>query len=117
MPWKMVFFLIVLAFVVFFAGFNISNTSDISFGFYTIQSVPIFISLFVAFLIGAFVMIPFMTRGKNKGKSRIERQEKRGKIRQEIQDDEIAPDIPPVPMEELPTEIPELENESKKKKK
>ncbi|MBT3274000.1 MAG: hypothetical protein HN368_12660 [Spirochaetales bacterium] len=70
MPWKMVFFLIVLALVVFFAGFNISNVSDISFGFYTVQNVPIFISLFVAFLVGTLVMLPFVT-GKKQTKKKI----------------------------------------------
>ena len=64
MPWRMIFFLVVLAFVVFFAGFNITNVSDISFGFYTIIDVPIFISLFIAFIVGALVMIPFVAKSK-----------------------------------------------------
>ena len=64
----MIFFLVVLAFVVFFAGFNITNVSDISFGFYTIVDVPIFISLFVAFIAGAVIMIPFVARKKKSKK-------------------------------------------------
>ncbi len=70
-PWKMIFFLIILAFVVFFAGFNITNVSDISFGFYTIKDVPIFISLFIAFIIGALIMIPFIAKSSNAKKRQI----------------------------------------------
>lgn len=58
-PWKLIFFLIILTIVVLFAGFNINNTSDVSFGFKTAKDVPIFISLFIAFLLGNFVMLPF----------------------------------------------------------
>ena len=65
-PWKMIFFLVILAFVVFFAGFNITNVSDISFGFYTIKDVPIFISLFIAFAAGVVVMLPFCLTKKRK---------------------------------------------------
>ena len=70
MPWRMAFFLIILALVVFFAGFNITNVSDISFGFYTIENVPIFISLFISFLVGTLVMIPFVAKSKVKSKKK-----------------------------------------------
>ncbi|MBN1686142.1 MAG: hypothetical protein JW852_05780 [Spirochaetales bacterium] len=88
-PWKMIFFLVVLAFVVFFAGFNITNVSDISFGFYTIVDVPIFISLFIAFIAGAVIMIPFVARS-GKAKKRKERTRKQV---EPPSDDEI-PEIP-----------------------
>ena len=81
----MIFFLLVLAIVVFFAGFNITNVSDISFGFYTIVDVPIFISLFIAFLAGAVVMLPFVAK-KKKMKS--------GKKRTKVLPEEEVPEIP-----------------------
>jgi uncharacterized integral membrane protein len=62
MPWRLVLFLVALALMVAFAGFNLDNTADVSFGFYTIPSVPIFISLFTSFLLGAVVMLPFSMR-------------------------------------------------------
>jgi uncharacterized integral membrane protein len=59
MPWRLVLFLIVLALVVAFAGFNIQNVASISFGFYTVEEVPVFLSLFAAFFLGVVVMLPF----------------------------------------------------------
>jgi uncharacterized integral membrane protein len=59
MPWRLISFLVALAIFVIFAGLNAGNQSDISFGFYTFQKTPIFISLFVAFLLGALVVLPF----------------------------------------------------------
>ncbi len=89
-PWKMIFFLIILAFVVFFAGFNLTNVSDISFGFYKLVDVPIFISLFIAFIVGALVMLPFVIKsGKGKAdKKKIPQDNKQGAI----------DDIPEVPV-------------------
>ena len=69
-PWRLILFLCILAIIILFIGFNITNASDISFGFYTFTSVPVFISLFIAFLFGAFVMLPFAVVGK-KGKKKI----------------------------------------------
>lgn len=90
MPWRMILFLAILAIVVFFAGFNISNVSDISFGFRSITGVPIFISLFVAYLVGTLTMVPFLV-----GKRKRSRKSKDDKI--------------PEPMPEMP-ELPEVED-------
>ena len=65
MPWRLIAFLIVLTLVVLFAGFNITNESDISFGFYTLTKVPVFLSLFIAFLLGTFLVLPFAVRKRN----------------------------------------------------
>lgn len=67
MPWRLITFLIVLTLVVLFAGFNTTGV-PISFGFYTLPSVPVFLSLIIAFLAGTFVMLPFaVKRRKAKG--------------------------------------------------
>ena len=104
-PWKMIFFLAILAVVVFFAGFNITNVSDISFGFYEVIDVPIFISLFIAFFAGALVMIPFVAKKKKSrvGKSRIEAAPK-------SQEEEEIPEIPA--MDE--SDSPRHQNKTKK---
>ena len=98
MPWRLMFFIVILGIVVFFAGFNITNVSDISFGFYTITDVPIFISLFVAFLVGTLVMIPFRVGRKRRGDTKPSRS-----ARIEPQD---MPEIPSLPDEEDVTEKP-----------
>lgn len=68
-PWKLVLFLILMTIFVVFAGFNVRNVSDISVGFATIKDVPIFLSLFIAFLAGAFFSLPFAL-GKRKAKEK-----------------------------------------------
>jgi hypothetical protein len=65
-PIKLIIFLVVLGIVIFFVGFNLKNVSDISFGFHTLEDVPIFISLFIAFAAGVVVMLPFTFRRKKK---------------------------------------------------
>jgi uncharacterized integral membrane protein len=73
MPWRMIVFLIVLGLVVFFASFNITNVSDISFGVTELKDIPIFVSLFISFLIGAVVMLPFVfAKGKKNAKKKRE---------------------------------------------
>ncbi len=59
MPWKLLFYLIVLSVVVLFAGVNIRNVSDVSVGFHTFEDIPIFVSLFAAFFLGVLVTLPF----------------------------------------------------------
>ncbi len=59
MPWKLLFYLVVLSVVVLFAGVNIRNVSDVSVGFHTFEDIPIFVSLFAAFFLGVLVTLPF----------------------------------------------------------
>ena len=66
-PFKLILFLVILGIIVFFIGFNLTNVSDISFGFHTFTDVPIFISLFIAFAIGIIIMLPVsFIRGRNR---------------------------------------------------
>lgn len=94
MPWRLVVFLVILGFVVFFAGFNIENASDVSFGFYTLSDVPIFISLFIAFLVGVLIMLPFVV-GTSKSK-----QKKHKKKKNQVADDAVLEAIENPPMHE-----------------
>ncbi len=89
-PWKLILFLILLLIFVLFAGFNIKNVSDINLGFTTIEDVPIFISLFIAFLIGSFIVLPFTLRRKNSHKP-----EKKPPKKEEKRKEEPAEVIPP----------------------
>jgi uncharacterized integral membrane protein len=78
MPWRLIFVVILMGIVLFFVGFNIENRADVSFGFHTFTQVPIFISLFVAFLAGVIVMLPFTFgfRHKRKLKNKLNQEKK-----------------------------------------
>lgn len=107
MPWRLIAFLIVLTIVVLFAGFNISNVSDISFGFYTLTKVPVFLSLFISFLLGTFLVLPFAFKKRNaKGTPKKGREVKQNALE----------NVPAVAAEESPAE-PEQPIEAQPKKK
>ena len=72
---KLVFFLIGLAVAIIFSALNIGNTSDISFGFKTLNDIPVFLSLAIAFFAGAIFTLPFafyVSIGKRKAKKKAE---------------------------------------------
>ena len=67
MPWRLIVFLISLLVLLVFAGFNMNNASDISFGFYELENVPIFVSLLFSFILGVLFAIPFAFFGRKSG--------------------------------------------------
>lgn len=75
-PWKLILFLILMTIFVVFAAFNIKNVTDISVGFTTIQDVPVFLSVFIAFLAGAFFMLPFAVRSRKRKDKGNEKEKK-----------------------------------------
>ncbi len=79
----MIGFLVVLVLVAFFASLNMNHRADISLGFYIFKDVPIFLSLLIAFLAGAVLIIPFTIgaslRKKNKLKEKAQKKEKKEK--------------------------------------
>lgn len=77
MPWKLVGFIICLILGTCFAGFNLENSCNISFGFKTFQNVPIFFSLIVAFALGVIVTLPFTVIKKKSAKDRRNQAEER----------------------------------------
>ena len=82
MPWKLIFYLILVGLILVFVGLNLGNTADISLGFYEFNEVPVFMGLFVAFFLGVAVTIPVAVQSssrKTKAKSdlRLERKDRR----------------------------------------
>jgi uncharacterized integral membrane protein len=95
MPWKFLGFLLILAVFVVFAGLNVENVSDISFGFVTLEEVPIFLSLSLSFILGAVLMLPFtltkyFKKGIKKPKEKKTGKKKRGKNKDKDQVDETG---------------------------
>jgi uncharacterized integral membrane protein len=58
MPWKLLLFILMMVLFVVFTGFNLENKATINFGFAAIEDVPVFISLFFAFLLGILFSLP-----------------------------------------------------------
>lgn len=59
MPWKFLIFLVILAIVIVFAGINVNNSADIDLGFHRFESVPVFVGLGSAYVLGAVSILPF----------------------------------------------------------
>ena len=72
MPWKLILFILVLILATFFIGLNLDNVCNVSFGVYTFESVPVFMSILLSFAAGILVMVPFLlfrSRKKTKHKA------------------------------------------------
>ncbi|MCF7937643.1 MAG: lipopolysaccharide assembly protein LapA domain-containing protein [Spirochaetales bacterium] len=76
MPWRMIVFLIILAVLAVFAGLNIGNASDISFGFVVLEQVPVFLTIFLSFILGALFMFPFTLGVRRRKKDKISAKKK-----------------------------------------
>ncbi len=84
MPWKLLFYLVLLGVILAFVGLNLGNTTDISLGFIVFEDVPVFMSLFVAFFLGVAVTVPVvMQSSSRKTKERTERRSDRKRLREE----------------------------------
>ncbi len=83
MPWKFVTVLVILGIVLLFVAFNVNNTSDISFGIYRAEDVPIFLSLFIAFFLGFLVTLPFaLSSSSRKTKASLEKRREKEEKKQ-----------------------------------
>ncbi|MDR0589517.1 MAG: hypothetical protein LBG25_03115 [Spirochaetaceae bacterium] len=58
MPWRLIGFVFFLGILLVFIGLNLNNSCDISFGFTTIKAVPIYLTVFSAFVLGLFCTLP-----------------------------------------------------------
>ncbi len=66
MPWKVIYFLIIVLLFGLFAGFNMKNTSDINLIFWKFQQIPIYISNLFSFLVGVVIILPFFIGSRKK---------------------------------------------------
>jgi uncharacterized integral membrane protein len=58
MPWRLIGFILLLAFFLVFSVFNLDNTCDISLGFKVIPRVPVYLTALFAFVFGLLWAIP-----------------------------------------------------------
>jgi uncharacterized integral membrane protein len=60
MPWRLIGLIVILAVLLAFIGFNLSNTCSISFGVATLENVPVYLTVFASFVLGMLVSLPFL---------------------------------------------------------
>jgi uncharacterized membrane protein YciS (DUF1049 family) len=99
MPWRLIFFIVILAIFLAFIAFNLENKCDISFGFTKIEDVHVFLTIFVSFALGLLCTLPFVVRAlmlrkdfENKAK-KAEKVEKKA-AKKPANDDIIRPGGP-----------------------
>ena len=52
MKFKIILIVLIITVEAVFAGLNMNNVSDISFGFKTLKDVPVFLSILISFVSG-----------------------------------------------------------------
>ena len=63
MPWRLIMIIVIVAILLSFIGFNLTNTCDISLGFKTIHRVPVYLTVFASFILGMVTSLPFFFFG------------------------------------------------------
>jgi hypothetical protein len=66
MPGRLIVIIVVFAIFFFFFTLNLENKCDISFVFKTIKDVPVYLTVFTAYVIGLFTSLPFFFFFKKK---------------------------------------------------
>ena len=94
-------FVVTLVVVTLFSAFNLNHRSSVSFGFHTIEDVPVFITCLTAFTLGAVVMVPLVVRRRPRAADvdvQTQRDEQAAEPPEER--DERAPALPPPPVDD-----------------
>jgi uncharacterized integral membrane protein len=71
MPWRLVLFILIFAVFLVFITFNLENRCDINFGFYKFEAVPVFLTVFVSFVLGLFCAFPLVMQLKKTRKNKL----------------------------------------------
>jgi uncharacterized integral membrane protein len=66
MPFRLFFLAVVMVLLVAFIGFNIENRCDVSFAFYTLEDVPVVVTILSSFALGLVAALPFALRRRNR---------------------------------------------------
>lgn len=70
MPLKTIVIIFIAALFILFIAFNVENKTSISFIFFTVHAVPVYLIVFFSILVGALSMIPVLIRKRKSGKNR-----------------------------------------------
>jgi len=64
--WRLIGFIVIFAVFLAFIVFNLENKSDVSFGFYSFQDIPVFLTAFTSFVVGMIFAVPFILSFRKK---------------------------------------------------
>jgi uncharacterized integral membrane protein len=70
MPWRLIGFIILFGILLVFISLNLQNSCNISFGFKTIENVPVYLTAFCAFALGLLCAIPLSISFRRKKKTK-----------------------------------------------
>ena len=73
MPWRLIGIIVILAVLLGFIGFNLQNTCDLSLGFKVFRGVPVYLTVFVSFMLGMLCTLPFFIVGALKKRPKKEK--------------------------------------------
>jgi len=71
MPWRLILFIIIFALFLAFITINLGNQCDIHFGFTKLEAVPVFLTVFISFVLGLFSAFPLVLHIKKANKYKL----------------------------------------------
>ena len=71
MPWRLIGFIAIFGVFLAFITFNLENRCDISFGITTYKDVPIFLTVFSSFFLGALCTLPIVISAGKKRREKL----------------------------------------------
>ena len=77
MPWRLIQFIFIFVVLLLFVVFNLTNKSDIHFGFWSIKDVPVYLTVFASFILGMICTLPFMLKAGSQKKNKTEKPDKK----------------------------------------
>jgi len=94
MPWRLIGTIAVLAVLLTFIGFNVENTCNLSLVFHTFENVPVYLTVFVSFILGLLFSLPFFFLGKKTKKGKIAGPKKTAPKEESSQAETSVPEAP-----------------------
>jgi len=78
MPWRLIIFIVIFAIFLVFISLNLEleNRCDINFGFAKLENVPVFVTIFVSFVLGLLSSIPLILHLRKKYKESPKKEKK-----------------------------------------
>ena len=80
MPWRLISIIIIFGVLLTFIGLNLTYSCDLSLGFKVFTGVPVYLTVFVSFMLGMISSLPFFIFGSVKKMLKKEKKQKDPKV-------------------------------------